>query len=200
MRKSLKLTVGTVTERIGDESMTRSDSAFVHRNIWQRLFLLPPYAESALHRIGPFASSPLTFATTALGPARRARSSLFDIHDLLIIPNTSLMQTGVFYRLRLTFGTRAERTDDESPTWSCWLFVLHNIWFSQRVTATNYESPGQHHDPSKLSLLTFDAATWPRPPFAVGARPPGSASPVIHELLGIPNTWLIDLSVFEQSR
>jgi len=96
MLKSHGLTLGTVTERIGDESMTRSDSAFVHRNMWQITRLPPPYAESSKRWFPPIRLMPLTFGRSRfrLWPRTPTRSA--DLQDLLRIPNTSLTRNIAF--------------------------------------------------------------------------------------------------------
>jgi hypothetical protein len=86
--KTRNLTIGTVAERIGDESMTRPDSGFVHPHICPAGTSLAPYAESPSRPFGPAARAALTFQIRATPQGGR---SIARFKSLSIFPNTSLI-------------------------------------------------------------------------------------------------------------
>ena len=57
-----ELTIGTLVERIGDESLTQPDSVFVHPNIWRKAAFVPPYAESIRQHFMPVGHASLTIS------------------------------------------------------------------------------------------------------------------------------------------
>ncbi len=119
------LRVGTSLERIGDESVTPSDSGFVHRNIYADSMEAAPHAESLKRMMGGIRQTALTFARSTL---RRRSGSRQDSEIAGLSLRGCEGLCGAFWRFRLTIRPNGERIGDESALGQISRFVHRKMW------------------------------------------------------------------------